>query len=422
MFFIQREPRVFPLEVVKYCLTFYLSSMHKTTSRKEGPMKYSLFLVIGRRILSLLLLCLVLAFLIHYLYLGERDSDVITYYDIEKSVLIDAGHGGRDPGANFRDILEKDITLSIAKELRRELEEKNITGILTRDGDYLLAHGPIWKDLKARAYIGEEEEVDLLVSIHVNNFKSSECFGGQVFFHPDDEKSKKLAQAIQEELYTIQVHNTRKIMPAENLYLLNLLDVPSVLVEVGFIKNAEDREFMASSQGQRELARVIGNGIRRYFQDEIGDLALEERWKEEHPLNISNQEALLYFLHIERRTLKPVLVSLPFKEREEIEVEEYANLLLSLLLQRPPQELGLLNLLEEDHVIGLSLQGEDIVVNLSQKIKEDFLGGSLLEGLIVASIKETLKGIPQISQVHIQIEGRKMETIGGHIILSPHPY
>lgn len=380
-------------------------------------MEYLFFYVITKG--KILLLIVAIPFILLFYGFQGGEKGVMQYYEIEKRILIDAGHGGRDPGANYGPILEKDITLAIAQELQKELESRNMTGIMSREGDYLLVEGPIWKDLQARALIGREEGVDLLVSIHVNNFVSSYCSGGQVFYNPKHEESKLLAQAIQEELYTIQIENTRTIMPGGNLYLLKALDVPSVLVEVGFIKNEKDRASMVTSDGQRELARVICQGIVRYFREEMAELTMTHSLIEgDPPLHTPPKEAILYFIHENLGILRPVTVLLPLKTMEILDGEEYARTLLRLLLKGPPQGMGLMAPFHEKEVLQVKVEGEVLQIHLKETIKKDFLGGSLLEQLMILSVKETLKGIPQISQVFILIEGEELATIGGHILLS----
>lgn len=370
-----------------------------------------------KQTLFILLLGLILSFL-YVLFPTRPEMGVLQYYHIDKKILIDAGHGGKDPGANYGPILEKDITLAIARELKKKLKENNITGILTRKGDYLLVEGPIWKDLQARAQVGKEEEVDLLVSIHVNNYVSSLCSGGQVFYNPREEKSRILAQSIQEEIYTIQAGNTRSILPGENLYLLNALPIPSVLVEVGFIKNPGDREFLTSPQGQKEMARVIKNGILRYFLEELGDLSpMEGLIPEEIPPYTPYQEALLYFIEEESMTLQAVPVSLPFNREVPFAAQQVSSLLLQLLLQGPPEGMGLFSPFAEGQVLDIAFQGGDLVVTLCHTIKEDFPGGSHLEELMVLSMKKTLRSIPPISRVFLQLEGEDLGSIGGHILL-----
>ena len=204
--------------------------------------------------------------------LGQEKRDIITlsYSEIERRVLVDAGHGGYDPGANYRGMIEKDVALELAKKVKEELEEINIEVVMTREDDSLLREDCLFKDLQARARLGKEENVDLLLSLHVNNYPSSLCFGGQVFYHHSSEKSSHLAEAIQEELRKIQPDNTRQIAPCSSLYLLKALEVPSVLIEAGFIKNKVDRERLTSEEGQREIALAIRRGVHLFYNQNLG--------------------------------------------------------------------------------------------------------------------------------------------------------
>ncbi|MCK8816472.1 N-acetylmuramoyl-L-alanine amidase [Natroniella sulfidigena] len=186
---------------------------------------------------------------------------------LEKKIVIDAGHGGIDAGANTEGILEKDINLAIAKNLAAFLDRGSLEIIMTRKEDKLY-NDDRNQDIINRTKITNESNADLLVSIHVNSFPSSTSFGGQTFYKPNSEESKELASAIQEKLIEIQPENYRKIKSAP-YYILRKSEIPAVIVEVGFISNPQDRERLTNPEEQQKIAQGIGEGIINYFNQKL---------------------------------------------------------------------------------------------------------------------------------------------------------
>ena len=125
--------------------------------------------------------------------------------DEEMVVVIDAGHGGNDPGKVSKDgIMEKDVNLAIALKLKQRLEGKGIKVILTRDSDICLAEtGATNKkksDMINRMELVNGSGADLLISIHQNSYKDTNVKGAQVFYYSGSDESRKLAEGIQTEI------------------------------------------------------------------------------------------------------------------------------------------------------------------------------------------------------------------------------
>ncbi|GAB6137601.1 N-acetylmuramoyl-L-alanine amidase family protein [Halanaerobaculum tunisiense] len=195
------------------------------------------------------------------------NSQPVTTSQLQKTIVIDAGHGGIDPGTHKEGVLEKDINLAIAHKLVQKLDKGNIKLIMTRKEDKLYQDDRN-KDIIQRAKIANQQEVDLLVSIHVNSFPSANSFGGQTFYAAEDKESKKLAAAIQEQLIKIQPDNYRQIKTG-SYYLLRKTDIPAVIVEVGFISNPQDRKRINDPQEQAKIAQAIAQGIINYLNDNL---------------------------------------------------------------------------------------------------------------------------------------------------------
>lgn len=201
----------------------------------------------------------------------------------EKIMVIDAGHGGMDPGkVGVNNVLEKDINLSIAKKLKGLMEKKGVKVILTRDSDKGLYNSSDTHkksaDLQRRTNLITESKADLVVSIHQNSFTSPEIKGAQVFFYEDSPESETLAQCVQDSLRAnIDPENKREIKPNASYYLLKKNPCPMVIVECGFLSNPEEAAQLSTEEYQNKIAAAIRKGIMEYWkQKKDQDSSTEE--------------------------------------------------------------------------------------------------------------------------------------------------
>lgn len=189
-------------------------------------------------------------------------------------ILVDPGHGGLDGGASFKDVVERDITLSISHALKTRLEKKGATVVMTRmkDGDALAEHAPEEKfgtirqrkmaDLQLRESIAIKETPDMFISVHVNSIPQERWRGSQVFYHPEgDPNGEFLAKAIQESFQSNLKNTERVAMAIKGVYLLKKVPTPAVLVETGFISNNEERALLTDPAYQEKVADAIMEGI-----------------------------------------------------------------------------------------------------------------------------------------------------------------
>jgi N-acetylmuramoyl-L-alanine amidase len=185
--------------------------------------------------------------------------------------VIDAGHGGMDPGkVGINGALEKDINLKIAMEVKTLLEKNDICVIMTRDEDKGLydegAGNKKVQDMKRRIALIEEAEPVLTVSIHQNSYPEEYVHGAQVFYYNGSAEGSKLAERIQERLVcTIDPENTRQIKGNDTYYLLKKTQSPIVIVECGFLSNTAEAEKLCSEYYQEKLAWAIHIGILQYL-------------------------------------------------------------------------------------------------------------------------------------------------------------
>lgn len=195
-----------------------------------------------------------------------------------KVIALDAGHGGADGGAVSEDgTIEKDINLAIVLYLRDYLQQAGALVVLTREGDYDLAGTDVkgysrrkTEDLLRRVSTIREKKADLAVSIHLNSIPSPAWSGAQTFFHPSRPESERLAAVLQKEIRETLANTNRTAFKNETVYLLKELEMPSALVEVGFLSNPGESKLLADVEYQKKVAASLYRGILRYSSGETG--------------------------------------------------------------------------------------------------------------------------------------------------------
>ena len=194
-------------------------------------------------------------------------------------VVIDAGHGGFDPGkVGIDGQLEKDINLSIAMRLKEYLEASDVNVVLTRDTDTgLYQSGDSHKkvaDMRRRCDIINEARPDVVVSIHQNSYHQEEINGGQVFYYKTSQNGKRLAEILQKRFdYVLGDKNRRVAKANDNYYLLLHVKEPIVIVECGFLSNRQEAKNLESDEYQDRMAWTIHMGILQYLNTREGETA-----------------------------------------------------------------------------------------------------------------------------------------------------
>lgn len=193
-----------------------------------------------------------------------------------KVVVVDAGHGVPDEGAEVGDgTTEAQTNLKIALKLQNLLEQSGCTVILTRsdeNGIYDLDSKTLKQkkisDIRNRVKIGNESSADIFVSIHLNKIPQEQYDGWQTFYNKNSEQGQKLAKLIQENLNeAIQKDNKRVAAKIENIYIINNVEIPTTIVECGFLSNPQEKELLLRDDYQNRLAWGIYNGIIDYFYE-----------------------------------------------------------------------------------------------------------------------------------------------------------
>lgn len=206
-------------------------------------------------LILMLLLLLGIAGVLGYFTIGTIRQIFFNQVDI----VIDAGHGGKDPGANRDDAIEKEITLEVAKITKTLLEESDYKVGMTRESDDYI-------ELGNRSKIANERNAKVFVSIHCNSSEDDEGEGIETYYTEQKGlEDEVLAEMIQESLIKQTDANDRGIKRA-NYTVIVRSSMPAVLVEVGFLTDREENELLQNEEYQRKLAKGISEGIKKYLQ------------------------------------------------------------------------------------------------------------------------------------------------------------
>lgn len=224
---------------------------------------------------------ILLALLIISLFTAYPASEILTTFlpeNSQKTLVIDAGHGGFDGGAvGATGITEQDINLSVSKSVYELSFFFGQKAVMTRKDSNALNYNENASirenkvnDIHAREKITNDIKNPVFMSIHLNKFQDPQYFGAQVFYSKNSEQSKPLAENIQSSLITgIQNKNIRTAKPAaSSIYLMKMLKCPAVIVECGFLSNPEEEKLLSNTNYQKRLAICIFNGYQNYLNGE----------------------------------------------------------------------------------------------------------------------------------------------------------
>ena len=189
----------------------------------------------------------------------------------KKVILIDAGHGGDDPGKiGINQAKEKDINLAIAKKLKVCLEKAGFEVVMTREADESVK-GPEQgnkksTDMRNRCAKIRETKPAMAVSIHQNSYQSPEVKGAQVFYYKHSAEGKKLAQILQKSLKeNLDTENKRQEKEDSTYYMLLHTGAPTVIAECGFLSNPQEAALLNTAEYRQKVAEALCKGILEYF-------------------------------------------------------------------------------------------------------------------------------------------------------------
>ncbi|WXR61145.1 N-acetylmuramoyl-L-alanine amidase [Peptostreptococcaceae bacterium AGR-M142] len=231
--------------------------------KKKRKKKKTKFLI--RRILVIF----IFLFIIYSIFCGVKF--LIELIPTKKIIVIDAGHGGNDPGfpsKYSKSIFEKEINLKIAKKLESKLEKKyKVHMIRTQD---------IKIDNYNRAKKANELEADIFISIHANSFEDQNVEGIEIFYDLEDEKeleygnqkqkdSKFLADFVLNDMVEESGANKRGVKKNHRIIVTRETNMPAILIETGFMSNSKEFTKLNTDLYQQKLVDGVEKGLENYF-------------------------------------------------------------------------------------------------------------------------------------------------------------
>lgn len=218
-------------------------------------------------------LCLILCAILLLVGLGTYFGLTAQAYqpNLSPTVVIDAGHGGRDGGAVGRKtgVTESQINLQYAQTLKEILQSFGVNVVMTRtdlNGLYSpFAANKKKDDMQKRKQIIDESGADLVVSVHMNAFPRSSTRGAQAFYAMGNSSGAELAQSVQKQLQNVSQH-AHSVAKQGDYYILNCTSLPGVLVEFGFLSNAEEESLLVESAYRQSMCEAVAMGILNFYQ------------------------------------------------------------------------------------------------------------------------------------------------------------
>lgn len=332
-----------------------------------------------------------------------------------KTIVIDPGHGGQDIGCTGENnIVEKNITLVVAKELARLLSQEGFNVKLTRDGDYQPGQRFILKSkntLDERIALAKKNKADIFVSLHINSSSKSNKAGAVVFYNENDTLGNCLAQDIQQELRRIP-NMVKRTSHARKYYILNNLEIPGVVVELGYISNARDRGRFSDDQYSQNMASSICAGLIKHINNtHYTDIPISPKLTiQEHKNVYKNRiSRVTEVVNTEGETF----LGKGFDKRNINKI--FTNRILDV-----PQTIKELN---SDIPDGIKVQDINILGSLAMvacSIKDRDCNniGSEGEWITLSSIAYAIFESPQIQRVRITVNGEQRKTLAKHMDIS----
>ncbi len=196
---------------------------------------------------------------------ARSEADIVETTADAFTVAVDAGHGGFDGGAAgaATGTKEAGLNLCVAKYLEKKLAAYGIVVVMTREDDDALG-ATKRKDLAQRKEIISHESIDLVVSIHMNKFSDTSISGAMAFYQQGSVEGQKLAQMVIDEVCEATARKRRLANPGD-YFILRECACPAVLVECGFLSNAEEEQKLLDEAYLESIADAIARGVLSYL-------------------------------------------------------------------------------------------------------------------------------------------------------------
>lgn len=224
---------------------------------------------LNKKIIAVLLVITTLIITTFCFYINKKSKNINTYpYNL--TVVLDAGHGGEDGGAVgvTTGKTENELNLSYALKIEKYLKAFGVNVVQTRTtlkGLYDVFNQDFkQQDMEKRKQIINNSKANLVVSIHMNKFTNSSSNGAQVFYGPNNENSHDLANSIRDEMVK-NFNNARELTLEGDYYITNCSNIPTVIVECGFLSNEQEELNLINEDYQNKMCYSIFCGIARYL-------------------------------------------------------------------------------------------------------------------------------------------------------------
>lgn len=214
-------------------------------------------------------LLIIICFLIITISLPKVTAVVKNLNLLGRTIVLDAGHGGKDAGAISSTIIEKELNLILVKKLEKELTSRGATVYLTREDDSDLSTTTVNRkrsDLYNRAKYINQISPDMYISIHLNSSPSEKWSGLQIFYNDKNKENHDIASTLTNTLKE-NISNVRKEKKLANLLMYQNITSPGILIEAGFISNKEDNYKLRDKNYQTKLIETIADAIEKYYQN-----------------------------------------------------------------------------------------------------------------------------------------------------------
>lgn len=215
--------------------------------------------------------CFLLFLIAVFPFCHKLSKQVVALHRNKTTIVIDVGHGGSDPGkVGIQGIKEKDVNLAIARYLKDYLIAEDYTVYMTRETDQGLYDESVSNkkksDLSNRIQFLQKKKASCMISIHQNSYPDTIQHGAQTFYYEGREEDKNFAQYVQDSLLAFDPSNTRQIKSNTSYYILKNAQVPSILIECGFLSNPEETANLTDPNYQKQIAYAIAIGTCRYLR------------------------------------------------------------------------------------------------------------------------------------------------------------
>ena len=334
----------------------------------------------------------------------ETNNETI-YLENQITVVIDAGHGGKDPGAsNKNGTTEKEMALILAKKIKEINKDKNINIILSREID-------VYNSVKEKAVFANQQKPDLFISIHLSgnapkNYNKET--GIEIFIatdsFPNSKSSRVLGSAVLGSFknnYNLKLNDKLQQRKA-GIWVLKSVEAPSILIEAGFITNDNDLAYLQSEKGQEAFANNVLNGISFYVSNKNNPFVYETKPTEDSLIKYKGKLVQRFEVKVEKDKTKSIILF--FKDKTTKTISEKESLELGLVLPAPPP-------LEKRRFTKNNINENDVVFTKVENEAEFPGGNSALKAFIQKSLNPNIakneKWAPGIYTIIIKFRVRK---------------